>query len=59
MIAVKRSVVRASRRMNKEGRIPRPVHLSEKSPRWYVPEIRDWMVAYCPDRDVWERRKAR
>jgi len=39
------------------GKIPNPVYLGSKSPRWVVSEIRAWLLAGAPDRRTWERMK--
>jgi len=37
--------------------IPLPVRLTQRTPRWIVSELRDWMGAGCPSRDDWENMK--
>jgi predicted DNA-binding transcriptional regulator AlpA len=36
------------------GRLPRAVRIG-RSKKWRVAEIRDWIKAGCPARDVWEK----
>src|SRR5262245_30807357 len=37
------------------GKVPRPVYLGAKAPRWRVDELREWLAAGAPDRQTWER----
>jgi predicted DNA-binding transcriptional regulator AlpA len=40
-------------RLNAAGKLPRPVRVG-RSVRWPVAEVRAWLAAGCPPRDVWE-----
>lgn len=44
-------------RLNAAGKLPRPIRLGG-SVRWNRAEIQQWFEAGCPDRKVWEARKA-
>lgn len=46
-------------RMHATGQIPRPVKLSERIVRWPVDELRAWLAAGSPRRDLWEPEWAR
>lgn len=39
--------------LNARGALPRPIRLG-RSVRWSAPEIRAWIAAGAPSRDVWE-----
>jgi prophage regulatory protein len=40
------------------GKVPAPVRLGTRAPRWRVDELKAWLAAGCPDRAVWERQRA-
>jgi predicted DNA-binding transcriptional regulator AlpA len=42
-------------RLHSSGRLPPPVYLGTKAPRWSVAELRAWLAAGCPDRQAWRR----
>ncbi len=42
-------------KLHASGKIPLPVRLGTKAPRWRVDELRAWLAAGCPDRQTWER----
>lgn len=42
-------------KLHSMGRIPAPVRLGSRAPRWRVEELRAWLAAGCPDRAAWER----
>ncbi|MCH8880044.1 MAG: AlpA family phage regulatory protein [Planctomycetes bacterium] len=44
-------------KLNSAGKIPQPVRLGTKAPRWRIAELRDWLEAGCPDRQAWERTR--
>jgi predicted DNA-binding transcriptional regulator AlpA len=47
-------------KLHASGKIPLPVYLGTKAPRWRVEELRAWLAAGCPDRLAWEKmREAR
>jgi predicted DNA-binding transcriptional regulator AlpA len=47
-------------KLHSAGKVPLPVYLGTKAPRWRVDELRDWLTAGCPDRQTWQRmREAR
>lgn len=46
-------------RLHAAGKVPLPVYLGTKAPRWRVEELRDWLAAGCPDRLTWERNKVK
>jgi predicted DNA-binding transcriptional regulator AlpA len=37
------------------GKIPKPVYLGTKNPRWRADELRAWLAAGAPDLLTWER----
>ena len=49
--------LRAIRRADSAGRLPRPVRVG-RSVRWPVEEIRRWLAAGAPRREVWEQLAA-
>ncbi len=44
-------------RLNSAGKLPKPIRIGG-SVRWNRLEVMDWFRAGCPDRRVWEARKA-
>jgi predicted DNA-binding transcriptional regulator AlpA len=47
-------------KLHSAGKVPLPVYLGSKAPRWRVHELRAWLDAGCPDRLTWQRmREAR
>ena len=46
------------RRMHRQGRLPKSMHVGRHTLRWSLEEIRDWTDAYCPVREEWEKLKA-
>jgi predicted DNA-binding transcriptional regulator AlpA len=44
-------------KLHSSGKLPRPVRLGTKAPRWRVDELRKWLDAGCPDRQTWERMR--
>ena len=48
--------LRHCRRLDRMGRLPRPVRLG-KSVRWSLDEVMEWISAGCPDRQRWESMK--
>ncbi|MBN2563134.1 MAG: helix-turn-helix domain-containing protein [Phycisphaerae bacterium] len=46
-------------KLHSQGKIPLPVRLGIKAPRWRVSELGAWLEAGCPDRLAWERTKTR
>jgi predicted DNA-binding transcriptional regulator AlpA len=47
--------LRTWRAWDAAGRIPRPVRIG-RSTLWRVDELRAWVAAACPRREVWESR---
>ena len=46
-------------KLHAAGKLPLPVRLGRKAPRWRVDELREWLMAGCPNRQTWQRmRKA-
>ena len=37
------------------GRVPAPVNLGARCPRWRVEELRQWLRAGCPSRAAWQQ----
>ena len=44
-------------RLHSAGRLPMPVRLGQRCPRWRADELRAWTAAGCPDRETWESTK--
>ncbi len=44
-------------KLHASGRVPSPVYLGTRAPRWRVAEIRAWLDAGCPDRAAWEKQR--
>lgn len=42
-------------KLHSAGKVPAPVYLGAKAPRWSVAELRAWLEAGCPDRQAWQR----
>ena len=42
-------------KLHSQGKVPLPVRLGTKAPRWRVDELRAWLAAGCPDRQTWEK----
>lgn len=42
--------------LNASGRLPRPIRFG-RACRWPVEELRNWVAAGAPSRDVWESRR--
>ena len=49
--------LRQAWRLNSAGKLPKPIRLGG-SVRWNRQEVTDWFEAGCPDRKVWDARKA-
>jgi predicted DNA-binding transcriptional regulator AlpA len=44
-------------KLHSSGKLPLPVRLGAKAPRWRVAKLRDWLAAGCPDRQTWLRMR--
>jgi predicted DNA-binding transcriptional regulator AlpA len=44
-------------KLHASGKVPLPVYLGTKAPRWRVEELRSWLSAGCPDRQNWQRMR--
>ncbi len=44
-------------KLHSAGKLPLPVRLGAKAPRWVADELRDWLAAGAPDRQTWQRMK--
>jgi predicted DNA-binding transcriptional regulator AlpA len=42
-------------KLHSAGKVPLPVYLGSKAPRWRVDELRAWLAAGCPNRQEWQR----
>jgi predicted DNA-binding transcriptional regulator AlpA len=42
-------------KLQSSGKIPLPVYLGAKAPRWRLDELRAWLAAGAPDRQTWLR----
>ncbi len=45
-------------KLHASGRLPLPVYLGAKAPRWRADELREWLAAGAPDRQTWQRMRA-
>jgi predicted DNA-binding transcriptional regulator AlpA len=54
MLAISRSQFM---KLHAIGKVPMPVRLGTRSPRWAVDELRGWLAAGCPDRKEWDRMR--
>src|SRR5689334_4836103 len=43
-------------KLHASGKLPLPVYLGSKAPRWRASELRDWIQAGAPDRQTWEKQ---
>jgi predicted DNA-binding transcriptional regulator AlpA len=41
-------------KLHASGKLPMPVRLGTKAPRWRLEELKAWLAAGCPDRRAWE-----
>ena len=48
--------LRHIRKMNTEGKLPKPIYLGH-SVRWSLKDIESWISAGAPKRNQWESRK--
>ncbi len=44
-------------KLHAAGKVPQPVYLGTKAPRWRVEELRAWLAAGAPDRQTWLKRR--
>ena len=49
--------IRTVRTWDSAGKLPKPIRIGGRVV-WRVAEIRAWLAAGAPNRDVWEARKA-
>ncbi len=42
-------------KMHSAGKVPSPVYLSPRCPRWRRSELLDWLTAGAPDRFTWTK----
>ncbi len=42
-------------KMNSAGKVPLPVYMSPRCPRWRRTELLDWLAAGAPDRLTWAK----
>jgi predicted DNA-binding transcriptional regulator AlpA len=42
-------------KLHSAGKIPLPIYLGTKAPRWLVDELHAWTAARAPDRQTWQR----
>jgi predicted DNA-binding transcriptional regulator AlpA len=42
-------------KLHSAGKVPLPVYLGSKAPRWLADELRAWIAAGAPDRQTWQR----
>ena len=40
-------------KLHSQGKVPAPIRLGTKAPRWRVDELRSWLAAGAPDRQTW------
>jgi predicted DNA-binding transcriptional regulator AlpA len=44
-------------KLHASGKIPLPVYLGTKAPRWRADELREWLEAGAPDRQTWQKMR--
>ena len=44
---------RTVRRLDRQGRLPKPLKIGGRALRWRRDEFRDWLAAGCPHRNDW------
>ena len=44
-------------KLHSGGKVPLPVYLGAKAPRWIASELTEWLAAGAPDRLAWEKAK--
>lgn len=44
-------------KLHAAGKVPLPIYLGSKAPRWRVEELRAWLAAGAPDRQTWQRMR--
>jgi predicted DNA-binding transcriptional regulator AlpA len=44
-------------KLHSAGKLPSPIYLSRKAPRWRMEELRAWVRAGCPERTTWQKMK--
>jgi predicted DNA-binding transcriptional regulator AlpA len=44
-------------KLHSAGKVPLPVYLGSKAPRWLLDELRAWLEAGCPTRQEWQRMR--
>ena len=44
-------------KLHAAGKVPLPVYLGSKAPRWISGELTAWLQAGAPDRLAWEKAK--
>ena len=42
-------------KLHSSGKVPTPVYLTPRYPRWRKSELLDWLDAGCPDRLAWTK----
>lgn len=42
-------------KLHSSGKVPMPVYLTPRCPRWRRTELLDWLAAGCPDRLTWTK----
>ncbi len=41
-------------KLHAANKLPAPVHLGAKTPRWLVHDLHAWLSAGCPDTKTWQ-----
>lgn len=44
-------------KLHAAGKLPMPVYLTPRCPRWRRAELLAWLAAGCPDRRTWQRMR--
>jgi predicted DNA-binding transcriptional regulator AlpA len=44
-------------KLHQAGRLPLPVYLGTRAPRWLLADLADWLRAGAPDRQTWQRMR--
>jgi predicted DNA-binding transcriptional regulator AlpA len=42
-------------KLHSSGKVPLPVYLTPRCPRWLRAELLAWLAAGCPDRQTWTK----
>lgn len=46
-------------KLHSAGKLPLPIYLGSKAPRWRLEELREWLAAGATDRQSWQMMKGK